>query len=92
MPVIHPYAGGNQGTSHGSDYYIADPIAACVDSAKLQLAMLHMLLSNGGARAKEIAANYKAPFTISEYLEYMDSLCDSGDRIEYGENEAKVRI
>ena len=92
MPVVHPYAGGAQGTSHGSDYYIADPIAACVDSAKLQLAMLHLLLSDGGARAKEIAANYKAPFTIPEYLEYMDSLCDSGDRIEYGENEAKVRI
>ena len=92
MPVVHPYAGGAQGTSHGSDYYIADPVAACVDSAKMQLAMLHLLLADGGARAKEIAANYKAPFTIPEYLEYMDSLCDSGDRIEYGENEAKVRI
>ncbi|MBR4288794.1 MAG: amidohydrolase, partial [Clostridia bacterium] len=45
MPVIHPHSAGAKGRSHGSDYQIADPIAACVASAKLQLGMLYLLLS-----------------------------------------------
>ena len=93
MPVIHPYAGGAQGTSHGNDYYIVDPIAACVASAKLQLAMLSLLLSNGAERAKKIAEEYEAPFaSAKDYLDYIDSLASSGDRIEYGENEAKILL
>ena len=93
MPVIHPYAGGAQGTSHGNDYYIVDPEAACVASAKLQLAMLSLLLSNGAERAKKIAEEYEAPFaSAKDYLDYIDSLASSGDRIEYGENEAKILL
>ena len=93
MPVIHPYAGGAQGTSHGNDYYIVDPEAACVASAKLQLAMLSLLLSNGAERAKKIAEEYEAPFASGkDYLDYIDSLASSGDRIEYGENEAKILL
>lgn len=94
MPVVHPYAGGGTGTGHGSDYYIADPVAACVGSSKLQLAMLLLLLGDDGKRAKEIIANYKAPFPSKEaYLAYMDSLNTSGDRIEYiGEEAAKVKL
>ena len=93
MPVIHPYAGGAQGTSHGNDYYIVDPEAACVASAKLQLAMLSLLLSNGAERAKKIAEEYEAPFASGkDYLDYIDSLASSGDRIEYGENEAKITL
>ena len=91
MPVIHPYAGGAQGTSHGNDYYIVDPEAACVASAKLQLAMLSLLLSNGAERAKKIVEEYEPQFESAKaYLDYVDSLASSGDRIEYGENEAKI--
>ncbi len=87
MPVVHPYAGGAKGTAHGSDYYIVDPEAACVASAKMQMAMLHILLSDGGKRAKSIIENYKPLFkSKEEYLSYMDSLNKSGDRIEYKEN------
>lgn len=93
MPVIHPYAGGAVGTSHGSDYYIADPVAACVDCAKWQLGMLYILLSNGGERAKKIIAEYNPPFaSFKEYLDYMDSLNSSGDRIEYRDGEAIVKL
>ena len=91
MPVIHPYAGGATGTSHGNDYYIVDPEAACVASAKLQLAMLSLLLSNGAERAKKIVEEYEPQFESAKaYLDYVDSLASSGDRIEYGENEAKI--
>lgn len=94
MPVVHPYAGGAEGTGHGSDYYIKDPVAACVGSAKMQLGMLLLLLGDGGKRAKEIVANYKAPFPSKEaYLAYMDSLNTTGDRIEYiGDEAAKVKL
>jgi len=94
MPVVHPYAGGRVGTSHGADNYTVDPVAACIDSAKWQLGMLYLLCKDGGKRAFDIKKNYKAPFaSIAEYLEFMDSIEDSGDRITYNEDgTATVRL
>lgn len=94
MPVVHPYASGAVGTSHGSDYYIKNPEEACVNSAKFQLGMMKLLLSNNAERAKKIISQYKAPFSsIKEYLDYMDSLVDNGERIDYtNDGNAKVRI
>ncbi|MBR2615283.1 MAG: amidohydrolase [Clostridia bacterium] len=85
MPVIHPYAAGATGRGHGNNYAISDPVSACVDSAKWQLGMLAILLSDGGKRALEIKEAYKAPFASKEeYLAYLDALNCSGDRIQYG--------
>ena len=94
MPVIHPYAGGAKGTAHGSDYQIADPEQACVESAMLQLAMLHLLLSDGAARAKKILSDFKPQFEGKEaYLAFIDSLASHGDRIDYRDDgTATVRI
>ena len=93
MPVIHPYAAGSSGTSHGSDYYITDPDAACVKSAVWQLTMMTLLLENGGARAKKIIADYTPIFASKEkFLAYQDSICDSGDRITYSHDKAEVRL
>ena len=87
MPVVHPYAGGATGTSHGADYYIKDPIAACVDNAKWQLTILKLLCENNGERAYKVKANYEPPFaSIKEYLDFMDTLSCSGDRITYNED------
>ena len=94
MPVIHPYCGGSVGTSHGNNYRIADPEAACVNSAKWQLGMLTLLLENNAERAKQVISAYKPPFESPKaLLDYMDSLNDSGDRIVYGKDGvATVRI
>ncbi len=93
MPTIHPYAGGSKGTSHGNDYYIADPVAACIGSAKLQVGMLYLLLSDGAKRAKEIIDTFEPKFPSKEaYIEYVDSLNRSGDRIEYKDGEAIVYL
>ena len=94
MPVVHPYAGGRIGTSHGADYYVTDPVSACVDSAKWQLGMLLILLSDDAKRAYEIIENFTPMFPSSKaYCEYMDSLIDSGERIEYcDDGTAKVRL
>ena len=91
MPVIHPYVGGAVGTSHGSDYYIANPELACIGSAKVQLIMLTLLLENGGERAKKIKEEFKAPFASKEeYFDFVDSLASSGDRITYEDGKATV--
>lgn len=93
MPVVHPYAAGARGTDHGNDYYIVDPDAACVKNAKWQIIMLTLLLQNGGERAKRIVEGYKPAFlSAKEFLDYQDSLNDSGNRIDYKDGEAVVRL
>ena len=87
MPVIHPYAAGAEGKSHGNNYKIADPVAACVTNAKWQVAMLTLLLENSAERAKRIISEFKPEFASKEdYLAYQDSICQSGNRITYNEN------
>ena len=84
MPVVHPYMGGAKGKAHGNDYEICDAMSACVDSAKWQVAMLTLLLENGGARAKKIKEEYQPMFSSKEeFLRFQDSLNTSGDRIVY---------
>ncbi len=94
MPVIHPYAGGAEGKSHGNDYRIADPERACVKNAKWQVAMLKLLLENGGERAKKIKAEFSPQFASKEeYLAFLDSLNCKGDRITYNEDgTANIKI
>jgi len=93
MPIIHPYAPGATGNSHGANYQIADAERAIIKSAKWQLAMLTLLLKDGGVRAKAIKEAYKPKFASKEeYLNYLDGMVDSGDRITYIDNKADVRI
>ena len=94
LPVVHPYAGGSAGTSHGNDYQIADPEAACITNAKWQLIMLTLLLEKGGERAKKVMAEFKPLFASKEeFLAFQDSLCAEGDRITYRDDGvAEVRI
>ena len=94
MPVLHGYAAGARGTDHGNDYEIADPESACVKNAKWQLILLRLLLENGAARAKEIVENYTPEFASKqEFFAFVDSLNDSGERIEYAaDGSAKARL
>lgn len=94
MPVVHPYAAGSVGTSHGKDYYINDPEKACVKNAKWQLTMLSLLLCDGAKRAKQIISEFKPLFASkTEYLSYIDSLNTDGERIKYSnDGTAKLNI
>lgn len=94
MPVVHPYAGGSVGTSHGMDYYINDPEKACVKNAKWQLTMLKLLLKDNGKRAKQIISDFKPLFASKdEYLSFIDSLCSDGERIKYSSDDmAKIKL
>ena len=88
MPVVHPYSAGTVGTSHGADYFVCDPEKACVKSAKWQLCMAKLLLSDGAKRAKEIIEAFVPEFENKEsFLSYQDSLNTSGNRIDFGDGE-----
>ncbi len=93
MPVVHPYAGGAEGKSHGNDYQIADPVAACVTNAKWQVMMLKLLLGDGAERAKKILRDFVPMFPSKKaFLDYQDSISTSGDRIVYnGDGTAYIK-
>jgi len=91
MPVVHPYACGATGTGHGNDYYITDPVKACINSAKWQVAMLYMLLENDAQLARKIVAEHKPRFASKKaYLDFMDSLRSKGDRIKYSNDKVEI--
>lgn len=93
VPVVHAYAAGSEGRAHGNDYRIADVEKACVVSAKWQLTLLELLLGDGASRAKKIVSDFTPRFnSIKDYLSYIDGIYSSGDRIEYKETEAVVRL
>ena len=93
MPALHPYCYGAAGTGHGKDYRIADPEKGCVDNAKWQLVMLHLLLENEAQRAKAVVANFTPAFpSIRAYLEYIDTLTCRGNRIVYTDGGAEVKL
>ena len=93
MPAMHPYAPGAVGNGHGKDYCIADPMKACVGSAKWQLCMLHVLLKDGAKKAKEIVQNFKPMFESKEaFFAYVDGIARDGDRITYQDGSASVLL
>lgn len=93
LPIVHPYAPGAQGTSHGDDYVIADVEKACVGSAKWQIVMLYMLLKDNAEYAKNVIAEFKPRFASKEeFLAYLDTFESNGDRIQYCDGGAKVRL
>ena len=94
MPVIHPYAPGATGFSHGSNYEIADKERACIGSAKWQLGMIYLLLKDKAVRAKKIIEEHQPIFNSKqEYFEYLSSFEYEGNRITYNEDgSASVKL
>ena len=87
MPAIHPYAGGAVGIGHGNNYYIEDPEKACVNSAKCQLLMLNMLLSDDARNAKKVIAEKDVRYASKEeYFEAIDALTQDKEAVIYNED------
>lgn len=84
FPSIHAYACGCSGALHGKDFQVADPINACVDNAKFQVALLIKLLSNQAEAAKDVIKNYTPVFSsIDEYLEHKRSFNMNKQTVKY---------
>ena len=93
MPGVQFYANGHTGLGHGIDFCVAEPERACVNPAKAELFIADALLSDGAAKAKEIVANYKAPFSgIREYLDFIDALYMDQDVITYTEKGIEIGL
>ncbi|MBA7642188.1 Hippurate hydrolase [subsurface metagenome] len=73
MPIIHPYAGGASGTSHGSDYLIQDYQLAVLNPAKFMAMMVIDLLADGAAKGREVLSKSKPDMSKQEYLTLMES-------------------
>ncbi|HCS72359.1 MAG TPA: amidohydrolase [Clostridiales bacterium] len=87
MPAIHPYAGGAVGTGHGNNYYIEDPEKACVNSAKCQLIMLYMLLSDNARKAKKVIAEKDVRYLSKQaYFEAIDAITQDKKAVIYNED------
>lgn len=87
MPIVQPYCAGAAGDGHGNTFHINDIKSATIDNAKIQVIMLALLLKDGAKRAKEVVANYNAPFkSTKEYLDFLEQFFSSGDRITYNDD------
>ena len=92
MPALHPNAPGADGNFHGIDFTVADPENACVNSAKIQLGAVKLLMENDCEKAKSIVANYPAMFSsFQEYIDYVDSLDMDKQTVTYKE-DGKVTL
>jgi amidohydrolase len=69
MPVLHPYAGGAEGTGHGADYRVVDYGNAVVNAAKAMAMTTIDLLADGAAEAKRVQQSFEPRFTKDGYLD-----------------------
>lgn len=89
MPGVQFNAVGATGTGHGIDYQVVNVERFCVNSAKAQLFVADALLCEDAAKAKEIVANYQAPYpSIQAYFEAVNQLILDKDAVVYDENGA----
>ncbi len=84
MPVVHPNLGGVSGTLHGNTFQISHPETACLDMAKVELVMLHLLLHNNAEQARKIKAEFVPTFSsIAAYFECIDKLDMDKEAVVY---------
>ena len=94
IPVVHPFSAGITGSIHGNDFYIKDSERAVVKSAKLQLALLYLLLSDNAKGAKSVIEGYTPIFkNKKDFFAFVDGISSLRVGVEYkGENEAHAFI
>lgn len=84
MPAVHPYCRGAAGPAHSDDYRIASVEKACMNSVKVQLVLLELLLQDGAAEAQSIVDNYTPVYdSVEAYLRDLDRLMIDKEAVEY---------
>jgi len=87
MPAIHPYIGGAEGRTHGNNYFIVNPVEACVNSAKMIMGTIQLLLSNNAEKAKEVLAKKNLRYSsYEEYFKDIDRLMSDKEMLTYNED------
>ena len=83
--AVHPYCRGAAGPAHSDDYRIASVEKACLNSVKVQLVLLELLLQDGAAEAQRIVDNYTPVYdSVEAYLKDLDRLMIDKEAVEYG--------
>ena len=87
MPAIHPYCKGAAGPAHSAEYYISSVEKACVNSVKVQLVLLELLLKDQAAEAKRIIQNFTPLYnSLEAYLADLDRLMIDKDAVQINED------
>ena len=87
IPAVHPEAAGAEGTSHGQDYQITDPVKSCINPAKVLSCLAYRLLSNEAREAKRVIREFKPIFkNKEEYFEAINDIELNISAVQYLEN------
>lgn len=87
MPAVHPSIGGAVGSFHSESFTMPKATESCVNSAKIQITMLEILLRDGAARAKEILTNFTPVFASKEaYFQFVDGMTARWEAVQYTED------
>jgi hypothetical protein len=70
IPVCHPYASGAVGPGHSKEYLITDYDSAVVTPAKIMAMVIIDLLTEGGARAREVISSHRPAMKKAAYLRF----------------------
>lgn len=76
MPVMNFTFGGTTGDLHSKDFKVTDADTNYVTPAKMMALLTYRLLKDNAAEAKKIIDDYKAPYTIEQYKEYVKKMSD----------------
>jgi amidohydrolase len=68
MPVLHPHAGGAEGTGHGADFRIVDADNVVLNSAKAMAMTVIDLLAGNAVEAKRVLDEFRPKLDRSGYL------------------------
>jgi metal-dependent amidase/aminoacylase/carboxypeptidase family protein len=71
MPIVHPLAGGAVGATHTTEFLVADLDLGVLNPAKTMAMTAIDLLCDGASRGGQLLADYRAPLSKREYLEFM---------------------
>ncbi len=71
VPTIQPTANATSGNGHGIDYLVDDYELAVIKAGRAMGLTVIDLLAENGTKGAEIRGAFKAPMTISEYLDRM---------------------
>jgi hypothetical protein len=74
MPVVHPFAAGATGTTHGADFTITDYAAVAVTPAKALAMTIIDLLVDNAATARRIISEFRPRLTRQQYVDFMRTL------------------
>jgi metal-dependent amidase/aminoacylase/carboxypeptidase family protein len=91
IPTVYMLLGGATGLGHGNNYYVPDELGFCMNSARLLLTFVDLVLGNNAERANKIISEFQPIFENKEaYIRTLESMVLDAEAITYGEDSSAV--